>query len=433
MKKSRAFYLPPIGQRIVKTAVAVTLCLLFYVLIGYRGDSIPAEAAITAIICMQPYVHDTTKSALSRLTGTLTGIFWGFVFLLLVMAFPAAAKHPVVLYVMMGLGTLFALHSAVLARRPDDAALAAIVFLCVVIAYPDIEDPLRQGALRVRDVLVGTTAAILVNTVRFPRKKRRDRVFFVHTADLLSDQLSEISPQVLFRLRYLFQDGARICLMSQHAPAFLLSQVGRGKMGTPMIVMDGAALYDADENAYDAVENIAPASGLWLMERLEEAGSNYFVYTIRQNRNFIYHHGDLTEAENIVYQELRRSPYRCYLDEDPYSLSDVVYVKVVTDAERAKELLAPLKESLEERGLRAVIRRQAGLEGGVSLYFYAASATQERAMQHLMERLWAEDPNLTVKEMFAGEAHSEQGAIRLMRRLTRAYEPPLISLRREEA
>ena len=42
----------PAGQRIIKTALAVTLCLFFYMWRGYQGGSMPAEAAITAVICM---------------------------------------------------------------------------------------------------------------------------------------------------------------------------------------------------------------------------------------------------------------------------------------------------------------------------------------------------------------------------------------------
>ncbi|MGX8706878.1 MAG: aromatic acid exporter family protein, partial [bacterium] len=76
------------GQRIVKTSVAVTLCLIFYMLRGYRGEGMSAEAAITAIICMQPYVHGTAENALSRLSGTIIGAIWGFLFLLVMMLFP---------------------------------------------------------------------------------------------------------------------------------------------------------------------------------------------------------------------------------------------------------------------------------------------------------------------------------------------------------
>ena len=64
----------------MKTAVAVFLCLLYYWLRGYRGQEMPTEAAITAIICMQPYVRDSRGYAFSRLAGTLIGAVWGFAF-----------------------------------------------------------------------------------------------------------------------------------------------------------------------------------------------------------------------------------------------------------------------------------------------------------------------------------------------------------------
>jgi hypothetical protein len=83
IKTERHFYLPHIGQRIVKTSIAVFITLLVYYLRGYRGAEMPAEAAITAIICMQPYVRDTRDFAVNRFIGTLIGAAWGLAFLLL--------------------------------------------------------------------------------------------------------------------------------------------------------------------------------------------------------------------------------------------------------------------------------------------------------------------------------------------------------------
>ena len=81
------------GQRILKTSIAVTLCLLYYMLRGRQGETMPAEAAITAIICMQSDLHDTRKSGFSRLAGTVIGAVWGFLFLLLMTLFPALGKN----------------------------------------------------------------------------------------------------------------------------------------------------------------------------------------------------------------------------------------------------------------------------------------------------------------------------------------------------
>lgn len=129
------FHLQPIGQRIIKTAVAVTICLLFYMLRGYEGSTMPAEAAITAIICMNTNVRGTRANALSRFFGTLIGAFWGFLFLVIVPQFPAITEKRWALYLLMGLGTLLALYSAVIIKKPEIAGLAAIVFVCVVVIY----------------------------------------------------------------------------------------------------------------------------------------------------------------------------------------------------------------------------------------------------------------------------------------------------------
>ena len=246
----RAVHWHPPGQRMVKTSVAVTLCLLVYALIGCQGGSMPAEAAITAVICVQPYLRNTRESGLNRLWGTAVGAVCGFLFLLGVRLFPALGERSLLLYPLMGLGTLLALHSAVLFRRPDASGLAAIVFICVVVAYPDIASPLRQAFLRILDVMLGTAAAILTNCVRLPRATRRNLVFFIPMERLSGDRFAPLDASVLFRLQSLMKDGAKICLMSRHAPAFQTTQLGTMKFSVPMIVMDGAAIYDPNENEY---------------------------------------------------------------------------------------------------------------------------------------------------------------------------------------
>ena len=356
----KKIYFPAIGQRISKTSIAVFLCLVFYYYRGYRGMSMSAEAAITAIICMQPYVHDTKDYALNRISGTLIGALWGFVFLLVVPLFPTISGIP--LYALMGLGILISLYSAVVIRKPDTSSLAAIVFICVVIAYPDVAHPLDQAFSRVLDVLVGTTIAIVINSIRLPRKKLKNRVFFVKLRDLAVDQFASLPPAVLYRLEALLSDGAKICLVSEHAPAFQTSQIGNLTFSVPMIAMDGAAIYDANENVYLSTTSIEPASSKWLMKRLESMGVSFFIYTVHRDRNCIFHHGTLTEAENIVYQQVKRSPYRYYLDNDHFPMTDVVYIKIVGKEKELNQIKNQLQPAFDKMKIRAEIREQAERE-----------------------------------------------------------------------
>ena len=418
--------LPHLGQRIVKTTVAVFLCLMFYYLRGYRGQDMPTEAAITAIICMQPYVRDTGAYAVNRFVGTLIGAFWGLILLLLLNDFPALGVNMLLLYAMMALGVLLSLYSAVLVRMPDASGLASIVFLCIVIAFPDIEAPLRQAAHRILDVFVGTTVATVVNVFRLPRAKRRDLMFFVRTRELAPDRFSHMPPTALMQLNYLYQDGARISLMSEHAPAFFALQTSGVRLSAPLVVMDGAALYDANENRYLQAATIAPEDSAPVRARLEAQGISYFLYTIHNDKACIFHSGEYRDEEKLVYERMRRSPYRSYLEGEICDPQELVYLKVIAHYGRIEEIERSLHSVLPKGRLRRVIRPQQGGEDLAALYIYAHGATAEQAQKRLMEMLREENPALMpVSVRLRSPYRSERDVLHLLHLVARAYEPPL--------
>ena len=153
------FRLPHIGQRLTKTAIAVFLCLLINYLRGLQGAAMSAESCITAIICMQPFVRDTREYAFNRLAGTLIGSFWGLMFLLLLELFPALGNSRIILYGMMAAGVMVSLYGAVAIHKADASGLAAIVFICIVITFPEIDSPMRQASTRILEVMIGACRA----------------------------------------------------------------------------------------------------------------------------------------------------------------------------------------------------------------------------------------------------------------------------------
>ena len=416
--------LPRIGQRIIKTAFAVFLCLLYYYLRGYRGQSITAEATITVIICMQPYVRDTRNFAISRFAGTLVGTFWGLIFLLTVTLLPVIGRHLLLTYALMAIGTLLSLYSAVLIRKPDASGLAAIVFICIVIAYPDIQEPLKSCGDRIFGVLLGTAISIAVNVFKLPRWKNSKQVFFVRTRDLVPDRYSQLSPAVLFRLNSLLDDGAKICLMSEHAPAFFTMQLSAARLELPMIVMDGAAIYDVRNNTYICSENILPTDAMWLMKELDLMEISHFIYTIHKGKVFIFHQGALSDAERTVYDSMRHSPYRSYLESASYEPEEIVYIKVIGDKEMLNSLRALLIPKLREHGMRCAARPQTEGKGIYGLYIYSDNAGQKRAENRLMELLRESDPALEPVEIFLkGGFRTEHDAVQLLNVLRNSFEP----------
>ena len=424
--------LPHLGQRILKTGIAVFLCLVIYHILGYRGDTMPTEAAITAIICLQPYIRDTRQYAINRLAGSLIGAVWGLIFILILMGVARLGVPTYVLYAVMGVGIVLALYTTVALKLPDASSLAGIVFICVVVAFPDIERPLYKALLQMADVFIGTLVAIGVNIVHLPRRRRENLVIFLRTSDLVpgSDEetgVGRINPAVLFQLNRLYEDGAKICLMSEHAPAYLAlqlsaSQLNASKMEQPVIVMDGAAVFDLRESCYRAVTAIRPADADWLRQRL--GAKPYFVYTIHRKRTCcIYHQGEMTELEQRVYQRMQKTPYREYLQGENYAGSETVYFKLIGTDEEIRDLQARLELPAS---LRAVIRKQNGMEGVSALYIYAADATMVQA-----ERLLTGEGEET--EDIIGNCRNDRDALRLMSKVRNCYEPVTLPWQKRRA
>jgi hydroxymethylpyrimidine pyrophosphatase-like HAD family hydrolase len=273
-------------------------------------------------------------------------------------------------------------------------------------------------------VFIGTTVAIGVNVFRLPREKQPDKVFFIRTKDLVPDRFSQISPAAMYRLNYLYDDGAKICLMSEHAPAFFILQMSATKLNVPLIVMDGAAIYDYGENRFLQAEYIEPELIIGIMERLQALNLSCFIYTIHNNRTCIFHQGEIRQPEKTVLERMKRSPYRDYLDGDIHSPEEIVYFKIIDEDGKLAEIESRLSRVLPKGKLRAVIRKQAGAPGISGLYIYAHTATMEQAEKRLMQMLREEDPGLTpVNVRLKSPYSSERDAMHILYTVGRSYEP----------
>lgn len=415
---------PHVGQRMIKTALAVFLCLLVYRLLGYQGSSMPAEAAITAIICMQPFISDSQTFALNRFTGTIVGTVWGMVFLLLMTFFPQLGKNFFLLYALMGVGVLLSVYTAVLMHVPDISGLSAIVFICIVVQFPEIEEPFLEAGRRFLGVMIGTGVAIFVNTARLPRVKNQNAVFFVRGKDLTPSRFSRVPASILFQLNRLYEDGAKICIMLEHAPALFTMQMSSCHLNMPLIVMDGAAIYDTNENRYLAVQHIPHQHSAWLQAWLRDRQVNFFTYVIEQNRTCIYHDGPLNELELQVLKQLQRSPYRSYLEGENERSDDIVFLKVLGPLHELQALRSDLLEHMTEHHLRMVIREQPGTSGVSGLYIFSEEAAPHLAQKRYMDIMRLKYPDLTAVNIFSrNETYSEHDASVLLHRLTNAYEP----------
>lgn len=416
--------LPPLGHRIIKTAVAVFICLLIHLIRNFQGAVI--QSAIAAVICIQPYVSDSKAFAIERVTGTVIGSLWGFLYLGLMYAFPILGQNIIVAYIIMSLFVVIALYSTVVIKLSNTACQVGIVLLSTVIAFPNLQSPISDAFNTMLDTTIGTIVAIGVNVFHLPRKKHPNYLFFVRTQDLVPDRYRHIPSAVHIMLDHLYNDGARICLVSRWVPAFIISQMGLLNVNAPIIIMNGAGLYDIRDNRYLEVVEIPHKNAEYLKGVLGGLGAACNIYTVHNNTMCIYHSGEVTEAEEQEYALMRRSPYRNYL-EGPYHDEDRIAIIRVMDKTEHIKLLAKKVAKIVPTGMfRMEVLKESHFPGYSGLYFYDSKATVD-AMKHrildFMENECAtrlEPVNVLPP---SSRYQPEHDALSLLSRLKNTYEP----------
>ncbi|MBQ6475912.1 MAG: FUSC family protein [Clostridia bacterium] len=432
-RRERTVYIPHIGQRILKTTVAVFLCLLVYYLLGRSGADMPAEALITAIICMQPFVRGTRVSALNRMMGTLLGSVTGLVSLFLFYRIPHLSEHMLIVYAAMAVGVLVTLYAAVLVKHPELSALAAIIYICIVITFPDVTDPIKSTLWRVLGVFIGTAVAALVNLFRLPRRKNEGQVFFLDIKDLVPDRFTPVSGTALYLLNRLHTDGAQICLVSEHAPAFMTLQMSAAKLNRPLIVMDGAAVWDAARNEYVMTSPMSTDDLTTILERLEQTGLSAYLYTVHGSRTNIYHIGQMREEERELRDLMRHSPYRNYLDDAAFDPAQVVCVKILVREEDTARTEQQLYSTVHRGNLRSVTRKQGGVEGIDALYLYDRDATIGHTEEVLLKKWRETEPDLEpVRIHLKNGYRTEHDAVHLLQMVEQRYMPVSFRLKRKK-
>ena len=415
---------PHIGQRIIKTAIAVYVCFVVNILFrDYGINNMSVDAAITAVICMQNTMHDVKRSSFNRIIGTLIGAVWGLLFLHIL--WEMAETYFLVCYLVVSVGVVLAIYSTVVLKKADAAALSAIVFLCVVGAFTSVENPVEHAFGRLLDVFIGTSSALLVNLIRFPKRTNMGCVFFVKTRDLGPDSYVKASPAVLYQLRTLFDRGAKLCLISEHAPAFIAHQISTVNPTVPMIVMDGAAIYDSAESEYLFEFYMTVDNSRMAREALDKTGCNYFTYTVHHNKTCIFHHGDeLNELEKKVYDRLKKTPYRSYFNEEIFEEKEIVYFKMIDTEDNIIRLENLLTGMLPPEHFRIVRHRDDTGPKASALYIYDAMATVENAKKKLLSLIPNGSSMTPVDVSLPGGFRYPNDALHVLSLVDRRFEQP---------
>ena len=380
-----SFKLPIPGQRIVRSTIAVALCFVIYYLRGKRG--IPFYSALAVLQCMQPYHTSMKEMAKKRTTGTFVGAFWGLVVILILLALngnrPGGIEESFTKYMLISLFTGIVLYSTVVLDCKKSSYFSCVVFLSITVMHITDESPILFVMNRVLDTLIGIGLAIIVNSAHLPRRKHNEILFVSGIDDTILNSGSRLTPYNQVELNRLIENGANFTISTIRTPASVREALEGVNLKLPIIAMDGAVLYDMEENSFLMKYQMSESQADKMSTFLDDMGVTYFTNTVVDDLLVIYYQDLKNEAEQGIYERHRKSPYRNYVKVEHPICSNVVYFLVIEKKEKTEQIYQQLMEQDWVSDFRIVLADSMNYPGYAHIKIYHKQATREHMLQNL--------------------------------------------------
>lgn len=143
-----------IGMRNIKTAIAVTLCIVFFAVFGQNGF----YAGIAAVVCIQSTIQNSFKAGLMRFSGTVIGGFIGFITMEVLIFSPDFLD---VLWIFLSIS--ITIYLCVLLKKSEACQIACIVLLSLILNHTEPNKALFYAVERVVDTSIGIGIAVCAN------------------------------------------------------------------------------------------------------------------------------------------------------------------------------------------------------------------------------------------------------------------------------
>ena len=344
--------LPPIGARIIKSSVAVALCMIVYCIRTLLpiGSGIPFYSALAALWCMQPYADTTKNNADQRTVGTLTGAAFGIIFLLVLRVINQV--QPIFDYLLASLVIIPVIYTTVLINKRNAAFFSCVVFLSIALTHSYDENPYLFVFNRILDTFIGILIGVGVNDFHLPIRHDNETLYVSGIDDVLISSDRHSTQYSKVELNRLIKSGVRFTVSTVRTPAEIMSIMNGVELKHPVIVMDGAAIYDINEKQY--IETVFLPHDICLVAEkiISDSGLHYFVNAMYDTTLLIYYGELKNSAERDLFETHRHSPFRNYIRSSfryKNANEKVLYLTVLAEENKISELETKLRIMLTDK------------------------------------------------------------------------------------
>ena len=356
-----------VGLRIVKTALAVFICLTLYVLLktieyipGVPDNFAfnwynPFFAGIAAAYSIHPSKQASLRQAKNRCVASLIG---GIIGILLVSIYTVfGGEWPNVYavnletfnfllpYILVSICIVLVIETGVVLKQKDAIFVSVLTFLSVTInPNSAVEKWYWQfGINRILSTIIGVLIALGVNLFRLPRLyKNKNLLFCVGIDGMLNGDNDRFKGFIQYKMNDLYSKEANLTLFTTRTPTTFMPLLEDINVNRPIVCMSGAALYDAKTLKYLALEKLDKDVAVGINKLLNEHGISPFINTVEHDVLFV-HNEELNNEGEVLYAESKKNvAYGNYSYKAP-NMDNVVYFLIVEEKSRKDQIVDLLK------------------------------------------------------------------------------------------
>lgn len=380
--------LPPIGLRILKSAIAVFLCFIFYHF--FRPSGIMFYSQLSVLWCIQPQRENMLSKALQRTVGTLVGALFGLLVLLIdihiLSTNQVLSSYSEYFYALLvSITIILVLYVTVLIKKKDASYFSCVVLLSIVIVHIGDASPFLFVFNRVLDTMIGIIIGMSVNSFRLPYKKQKDILFVSGMDDTLISTSEQLSPYSIVEINRMLNDGAQFTVSTKRTPASLIEPLRGIHLKLPVIAMDGAVMYDINKHTYLHSYILSKELTSELCTFLDQFQINYFINALIDDILVIQYKELINETEKKIYEQLHESPFRNYTKCDVSGISHCIYIMLIQPKDQIDEIYKALQKVTFYSQIRISSYDSMDYPGYAYIKIYNANATRENMLSYLKQ------------------------------------------------
>ena len=366
-----------VGLRALKTAIAVFLCGLLYIILRLIDDASgvsfhfsyvmysPFFAGIATAYSLHPDKKSSIRQANNRIVASLIG---GIIGILLVVIYEAIAGHNswphvfnddakaldfVIPYTLVGIVTVLVIYLAVVLDKKPAAFVAVLTFISVTLNPNDkISDVYGEwlfGLNRILSTIIGVLIALAVNLFPMPHRTRnKDLLFCLGIEDMLRTENDKMKGYQNYKLNNLSYIGANCTFFTTRIPSTFMPILDDVEINQPVICFSGAAMYDPKTLEFSHLVTIDLESRNYLYDYFKKINVSPFKNYIIDNVHHIFNDEINNIGEELYKASRKNKAYLSFDEVDSSSKGEFIYYLLI----EKKEIIEKLKIDIENSPIK---------------------------------------------------------------------------------